>query len=187
MNFVFGGGSECTLHVEFFTVDVMGISLDSPILSNSAVGKLDTDLQSKKMLPNGDVHSCKVLHEEVSSAFRGSPVKKILSISETEEFDDEESASEDEKVMGYAAEIPITKVDERDKGTSDDWIPRHPELVRLTGRHPFNCEPPLATLMEVCQSTSCVQKRTFQMLNRLPRTTIWNSFMHVVRKSLNCR
>lgn len=148
MNFVFGGGSECTLHVEFFTVDVMGISLDSPILSNSAVGKLDTDLQSKKMLPNGDVHSCKVLHEEVSSAFRGSPVKKILSISETEEFDDEESASEDEKVMGYAAEIPITKVDERDKGTSDDWIPRHPELVRLTGRHPFNCEPPLATLME---------------------------------------
>ncbi|KAG8464526.1 hypothetical protein KFE25_009894 [Diacronema lutheri] len=38
-------------------------------------------------------------------------------------------------------------VDERDKGTPDDWIPRHPELVRLTGLHPFNCEPPLSLCM----------------------------------------
>lgn len=29
------------------------------------------------------------------------------------------------------------------KGTPDDWVPRHPELVRLTGRHPFNVEPPV--------------------------------------------
>ena len=27
-------------------------------------------------------------------------------------------------------------------------MPRHPSLVRLTGRHPFNCEPPLKDLME---------------------------------------
>ena len=26
-------------------------------------------------------------------------------------------------------------------------MPRHPSLVRLTGRHPFNCEPPLKDLM----------------------------------------
>ncbi|KAJ3317885.1 hypothetical protein HDV06_001087 [Boothiomyces sp. JEL0866] len=32
-------------------------------------------------------------------------------------------------------------VDKRDKGTPDSWIPRHPDLIRLTGRHPFNCEP----------------------------------------------
>jgi hypothetical protein len=25
-----------------------------------------------------------------------------------------------------------------DKGTADEWIPRDPELIRLTGRHPFN-------------------------------------------------
>ena len=25
-------------------------------------------------------------------------------------------------------------------------VKRHPDLVRLTGRHPFNCEPPLPAL-----------------------------------------
>ncbi|CAM9533725.1 unnamed protein product [Scytosiphon promiscuus] len=37
----------------------------------------------------------------------------------------------------------VTEIDARDKGTPDDWVPRHPELVRLTGRHPFNVEPPV--------------------------------------------
>jgi len=41
-----------------------------------------------------------------------------------------------------------TEIDKRDQGTPDDWIPRHPDLVRLTGRHPFNVEPPLPKLME---------------------------------------
>uniref|UniRef100_A0A7S4HD63 Nitrate reductase n=1 Tax=Prymnesium polylepis TaxID=72548 RepID=A0A7S4HD63_9EUKA len=39
-------------------------------------------------------------------------------------------------------------IDARDVGTPDDWVPRHPDLVRLTGRHPFNVEPPLPALME---------------------------------------
>jgi nitrate reductase (NAD(P)H) len=39
-----------------------------------------------------------------------------------------------------------TGIDPRDIGTPDAWVPRHPELVRLTGRHPFNCEPPLEHL-----------------------------------------
>ena len=47
-------------------------------------------------------------------------------------------------------ELPIahvaTAIDERDKKTPDSWVPRHPELIRLTGKHPFNCEPPLETL-----------------------------------------
>jgi len=68
---------------------------------------------------------------------------------EPEEFDDEESSSgDDDKVWNYVTEIPITEIDERDLGTADDWIPRHPDLVRLTGRHPFNCEPPLSALMK---------------------------------------
>ncbi|CAG9466332.1 unnamed protein product [Pedinophyceae sp. YPF-701] len=41
-----------------------------------------------------------------------------------------------------------TEIDDKDKGTPDDWIPRHPDIVRLTGRHPLNCEPPMQTLME---------------------------------------
>ena len=34
--------------------------------------------------------------------------------------------------------------DYRDKGTPDEWVPRDGRLVRLTGRHPFNAEPPIA-------------------------------------------
>ncbi|KAL7473000.1 hypothetical protein ACHAXS_013379 [Conticribra weissflogii] len=36
--------------------------------------------------------------------------------------------------------------DHRDVGTPDEWIPRDGKLVRLTGRHPFNVEPPLSVL-----------------------------------------
>eukprot|EP01025_Chloroclados_australasicus_P043903 TRINITY_DN4713_c0_g2_i1.p2 TRINITY_DN4713_c0_g2~~TRINITY_DN4713_c0_g2_i1.p2 ORF type:complete len:856 (+),score=123.10 TRINITY_DN4713_c0_g2_i1:117-2684(+) len=42
---------------------------------------------------------------------------------------------------------PITKIDQRDADTKDNWIPRHPDLIRLTGRHPFNSEPPHLDLM----------------------------------------
>ncbi|WVZ74836.1 hypothetical protein U9M48_022962, partial [Paspalum notatum var. saurae] len=38
--------------------------------------------------------------------------------------------------------------DPRDEGTADAWVERHPSLVRLTGKHPFNGEPPLARLMQ---------------------------------------
>eukprot|EP01036_Dinobryon_divergens_P027779 gene27779-36606_t len=44
------------------------------------------------------------------------------------------------------AEEP-TDIDSKDKDTPDNWIARHPQLVRLTGRHPFNCEAPLELLM----------------------------------------
>ncbi|XP_062221861.1 nitrate reductase [NAD(P)H] [Phragmites australis] len=37
--------------------------------------------------------------------------------------------------------------DPRDEATSDAWVRRHPALVRLTGKHPFNSEPPVARLM----------------------------------------
>ena len=36
--------------------------------------------------------------------------------------------------------------DHRDKGTPDEWIPRDGRLIRLTGRHPFNVEPPVSLL-----------------------------------------
>lgn len=34
------------------------------------------------------------------------------------------------------------------QGTPDDWVERHPEMIRLTGRHPFNSEPPLDKLYD---------------------------------------
>ena len=36
--------------------------------------------------------------------------------------------------------------DFRDAGSPDAWLPRDGRLVRLTGKHPFNVEPPLAVL-----------------------------------------
>jgi len=41
----------------------------------------------------------------------------------------------------------VIEIDEKDVNTPDEWIPRHPEIIRLTGRHPLNCEPPLSKLM----------------------------------------
>ncbi|KAG2156769.1 uncharacterized protein EDB93DRAFT_1307360 [Suillus bovinus] len=49
-------------------------------------------------------------------------------------------------------QLPInatpTDVAEQDLETPDKWINRNPELVRLTGKHPFNCEAPLDALFE---------------------------------------
>ena len=37
---------------------------------------------------------------------------------------------------------------EEDAGTPDEWVPRSSKLIRLTGRHPLNAEPPLSDLMQ---------------------------------------
>lgn len=44
------------------------------------------------------------------------------------------------------ANVDPLEVDARDKGTPDEWVNRDSRLVRLTGRHPFNTEPPLPDL-----------------------------------------
>ena len=41
--------------------------------------------------------------------------------------------------------IPATVLDV-DKKTPDSHVPRDPRLIRLTGVHPFNVEPPLSAL-----------------------------------------
>jgi nitrate reductase (NAD(P)H) len=47
----------------------------------------------------------------------------------------------------YKLHEPVTEVDSRDASTPDNWVPRHKQLIRLTGRHPFNSEPPLPVVM----------------------------------------
>nr|CAD1827064.1 unnamed protein product [Ananas comosus var. bracteatus] len=47
----------------------------------------------------------------------------------------------------HLLEVEPAVHDPRDEGTADAWVPRNPTLIRLTGKHPFNCEPPLARLM----------------------------------------
>lgn len=41
---------------------------------------------------------------------------------------------------------PPTQVLDVDKKTPDNWLPRDPRLIRLTGVHPFNVEAPLSDL-----------------------------------------
>ncbi|GER49225.1 nitrate reductase [Striga asiatica] len=47
------------------------------------------------------------------------------------------------KKAGAELEPPV-----RDDLTADGWIDRNPSMVRLTGKHPFNAEPPLTRLMD---------------------------------------
>ena len=63
--------------------------------------------------------------------------------------------TENEEIIGYYVggknldadfEEKPTTVDDADVNTPDDWMCRHNSLIRLTGRHPFNCEPPLSLL-----------------------------------------
>ncbi|XP_052202779.1 nitrate reductase [NADH] [Diospyros lotus] len=66
----------------------------------------------------------------------------------------EDSSSEDETENDYEAAIKKGKMelepssfDPRDDGTADNWVERNPSMIRLTGKHPFNSEPPLTRLM----------------------------------------
>ncbi|KAK3159223.1 hypothetical protein QOZ80_2AG0147400 [Eleusine coracana subsp. coracana] len=62
--------------------------------------------------------------------------------------DDEDSIPPDWRAL-YLPRLEVDPPvhDPRDEATSDAWVRRHPALVRLTGKHPFNSEPPVPRLM----------------------------------------
>lgn len=67
---------------------------------------------------------------------------------------EEDSSSEDENEDEYGkliqkgnGELEPSILDSRDEATADRWVERNPTMVRLTGKHPFNSEPPLTRLM----------------------------------------
>lgn len=49
----------------------------------------------------------------------------------------------------------VTAIDYRDMKSPDEWLPRDGRLVRLTGKHPFNVEPPLHILDQYKFITPC--------------------------------
>ncbi|CAB4392018.1 unnamed protein product [Rhizophagus irregularis] len=61
---------------------------------------------------------------------------------------------EEQKTKDLQSKDVNITIDPRDVNTPDKWIPRHPELIRLTGKHPFNSEAPLPLLMEQGFTTS---------------------------------
>ncbi|KAK7275698.1 hypothetical protein RIF29_16820 [Crotalaria pallida] len=69
---------------------------------------------------------------------------------------DSDSSSDDENddvsilnalIQKANTELEPSILDPRDEGTSDNWIHRNASMLRLTGKHPFNSEPPLPRLM----------------------------------------
>lgn len=74
----------------------------------------------------------------------------VASVALTDEQTDSSSISTESKSL---PEIPLpppskapTEVLSIDKDTPDHHVARDPRLIRLTGVHPFNVEPPLTTL-----------------------------------------
>ncbi|XP_010538973.1 PREDICTED: nitrate reductase [NADH] 2-like [Tarenaya hassleriana] len=53
----------------------------------------------------------------------------------------------EEMIRKSNSELEPSIFDPRDESTADSWIERNPTMVRLTGKHPFNSEPPLNRLM----------------------------------------
>lgn len=59
----------------------------------------------------------------------------------------DESTPPKEELIKATSYLDLQKFpDHRDVGTPDEWLPRDGRLVRLTGRHPFNVEPPMREL-----------------------------------------
>ncbi|KAL2339838.1 hypothetical protein Fmac_007778 [Flemingia macrophylla] len=94
------------------------------------------------------------LQHGVVRAFKPTPdvprPKKVAEpppLSDSSSSDEEDDTAADLIRKGSAAEVEPSVFDPLDEGTSDHWIQRNASLVRLTGKHPFNSEPPLPRLM----------------------------------------
>ncbi|KAL1957591.1 hypothetical protein VTO42DRAFT_5702 [Malbranchea cinnamomea] len=53
-----------------------------------------------------------------------------------------------DKISPVTDDEPVLSIDDADQFTPDNWIPRSPDLVRLTGKHPLNAEPDLSALFD---------------------------------------
>ncbi|KAJ3695938.1 hypothetical protein LUZ60_001315 [Juncus effusus] len=83
------------------------------------------------------------------TSFNPSPFKpKSPSHFSSEEDSEEEEQLDNKAFYQTKHDVEPSIYDPRDERTLDSWIKRNPSLIRLTGKHPFNCEPPLARLMQ---------------------------------------
>jgi len=74
--------------------------------------------------------------------------KKVVVDTYDTSDDEEDEADYSDAIKKSNSELESSVFDTRDAGTADKWIERNQSLVRLTGKHPFNCEPPLTKLMQ---------------------------------------
>lgn len=94
-------------------------------------------------------------HQQLLPAGKINEFRNLLLQIENDQFlgSEEEEEGEDgqNKMLQQRKKVVDDDInsifDPRDEFTSDAWIRRNSSLIRLTGKHPFNCEPPLNTLM----------------------------------------
>lgn len=104
-------------------------------------------------LEHGGIRSCKPPTHRSDSRGYNFPAasqedKKIVTNVELYSSDDEDCMTEyKESIDKGKSELEPSVLDLRDEGTADNWIERNASMVRLTGKHPFNCEAPLSRLM----------------------------------------
>ncbi|KAL3353659.1 hypothetical protein AABB24_018401 [Solanum stoloniferum] len=103
-----------------------------------------------KPRPDSPVRGCNFPpssnHELPFQKQQNTPIYLDYSSSEDEDDDDEKNEYV-QMIKKGKTELEPSIHDTRDEGTSDNWIQRNFSLIRLTGKHPFNSEPPLARLM----------------------------------------
>lgn len=78
---------------------------------------------------------------------RNFPPKPFLAEDSSSDDDGENEGGCRDLIKKGNDELEPSIFDSRDDGTSDCWIERNHSMVRLTGKHPFNSEPPLTRLM----------------------------------------
>jgi len=78
---------------------------------------------------------------------------------------------------------PYPSVDERYIKTPDSWVKRHPNLIRLTGKHPFNVEAPLPEMFDY-GFISPVNLHIVRNHGAVPKLE-WNT--HTIKINGNCQ
>ena len=98
-----------------------------------------------KSVPNGNNHRSD--SPDRVRPFPSSPKKTVFTDGDLSSTEDEDENDYKELVKKGDSEVEPSILDPRDEATSDNWVKRNATMVRLTGKHPFNSEPPLTRLM----------------------------------------
>ncbi|XP_022990801.1 nitrate reductase [NADH]-like [Cucurbita maxima] len=100
-------------------------------------------------------------------------IRSSVKVRREEEGEDEINDFRDLIQKGIR-ELEPSILDPRHEGTADDWIKRNSSLVRHTGKHPFNSEPPLNRLTQYGFITP-VPLHFVRSRGAVPRAT-WNDW-----------
>ncbi|PWA71255.1 nitrate reductase [Artemisia annua] len=74
--------------------------------------------------------------------------KKIVNYKSDSSDDEEDEVDYRDFIKKANSEMESSIFDSQDVDTADHWIKRNPSMIRLTGKHPFNSEPPMNKLMQ---------------------------------------